>query len=80
MSEDSGSSSGRGATWAVRLLLAASILANAALAYGYVELRRDIDGADDRIDRARQMPRRALSWQRHRLSPRYQTLTNWRAT
>lgn len=50
MSDDSGSSSGRRASWAVGLLLTLSILANAALAYGYVELRRDIDGADDRID------------------------------
>lgn len=50
MSDDSGSSRDRRASWPVRLLIAVSILANAALAYGYVELRNDLDGADDRID------------------------------
>jgi hypothetical protein len=49
MSNDSGSSSGR-ASWAVRLFLALSVLANVALGFGYVELRQDLDGADERID------------------------------
>ena len=49
MSNDPGSSSSK-ASWTVRLFLTLSVLANAALAFGYVELRQDLDGAGDRID------------------------------
>jgi hypothetical protein len=50
MSNDPGSETGVRPSRSVRWLLAVSILANAALAYGYFELRQDLDGADDRID------------------------------
>jgi hypothetical protein len=50
MSNDPGSETGGRTSSTVRWLLTVSILANAGLAYGYFELRRDIDGADDRIE------------------------------
>ena len=50
MSNDPGSETGERPSRAVRLLLTVSILANAGLAYGYLELRKDLDSADDRMD------------------------------